>query len=351
MRASSPKRAWHLAVGIGLLLVGVLTFAVVRHPHGGFDAEPNPTGENVLAGISPASIPAALDRLDWPDVGVTAEAAAADTNLLATVLYEADRSTNPPTCYLAALLHLSKGEAEVASTLFALIPATAIPPEHLYAPDRLSHELHPNSPNPYRPLLLEAMKQNRLSALIAARLRAQQGEFKAALEAYLRSDTSRWANQDAILMSAMMQHAGVGTEAVRIVRGALRAGRVPQDVRTSLTQAISRIEQRHVDPELNAKLSSYLKNHPDVQAAAVKAITNQLELRRTFASRHYREVLEQFRKSEPITLPEETILFLVLSAAHESEIPSFERWSAELKRRNPQPEVAQWIRQIKTEMQ
>ncbi len=307
-------------------------------------------GRNVLAGETGEPLASRLARMDWPDIAPTAEAAAATPELFEALQCEASVAEHVPARYLLAMLRVESGEPAAALEIFRALPTAQIPAEFQYAPFRLHEELASTEANPYRPALLEAIAARHLPPLLEARVRAHEGEFAAALEAYLGSDPAQWTRHDVRLFEAMQFNSGVANEAQRVIAAALRAGRMPATVRNEMTDLLRQAQGTRAATGLTARLAGFLAGNGAAKAAATQAVTAQLAVRKAFSQKQYASLLGQFREHAPMALTDETLLILFLSAARTADVPSTDRWAQELKRRNPSPHVAQWVSHIRSQV-
>jgi hypothetical protein len=315
------------------------------------DTSPTPAseGRDLLAGSSEeteALDSEAFDEMEWSDVQPTAESAGRDLDLRERVLELTAQSRRAPVIYLRGLLLLATREPSGALDTFGRLAPEEIPALHLYAPYRLYGYLHPKTPNPYLPPLERAIAAKRVPALIEARVEAHEGDLQRALGAYLRSDPGLWTKHDLEVFQGMLQHAGLANEAGIMLRAALRGGRIEPPLQTNIMTLLMPADADASQDALRARLSEYLLNNPQGRKLATAATARQLDLRKRFVERDYRGLLEDHRLADPVSLPNETVLFLFLAAAHEKDATALDRWSQEVKRRVPTAEVQEWVKQI-----
>lgn len=302
-----------------------------------------PPGADVIAAADGRdALGAALSRLGWDDVAATVAGTSARAGLRREVLEATNGETRPEVLYLRGLLLLAESRPEESLAAFAAIPTDRIPPAHLYAPYRLHESLRPGQPNPYRAPLVAARRSGTLPPLIAARVAAVEGDLRAALQGYVASDPAQWAQHDVVVFRALRLHAGLSPDAGALLAAALRAGRVPERLRPDLGRLLAPGGGQSL-PELRAGLKKLLEESPGARQLAVAAVAAQLRARQLFLSRQYETLVREHRASEPTSLPDGTLVLLVLSANQVGDATLTQLWSQELRRRHPEPEVAAWL--------
>jgi hypothetical protein len=342
-----PKRSlsWSIAAVASVIAIGGLAYASLHTLRTASTPQNEPPGTNVLSGTIH---PHRLNEMRWADIAPTIAGVGTNLASVRTLIDAAQQITNAPAQYFGALLLLADGKSEDALNQFLTIAPAAIPPAWLYAPHRLHATLRPALADPYMPLLASARKANQLPPLVAARLHARAAQPRAALEAYLKTDPQDWAREDLLAFGGMLQHAGVAGETSRLIRAALRATRVSAELRPELAALLKSDDDPQALRELRDGLAEYLKRDPAARQVAVSSAIQQLALRQRFVRREYSSILEEHRGTDPLRLPEETVLLLTLAAARQGDALELERWSQEVKRRTPTQEVAQWIRDIRS---
>ena len=345
---SKPKRnplLWFVATGVTLSLVGVGIHFVQVHRA---SLESESAGRDVLAG-APGEKPviARLEALKWAEVEATVEGSCAEPARTQEVLVATVATTNSPTLFLRGLLLLGKGDQTAALQAFESAPIQTIPATYLYAPYRLQSELHPAKPNPFRAPLLRAAEQGQLPPLIEARVLAREANPQPALKGYLRSDPSAWTAYDLELFPFLLQHAGVERETRAMLLAALRAGRVKQELRGRIESLALGQPDAAAATAFKSNLCNLLKGDADSRELAGRIAIHQLEIRRQFLAKQYRQLLREHATADAAGQPDETVLLLTLSAARQADTPALDRWSQEIKRRYPQPEVEQWIKGLR----
>jgi hypothetical protein len=335
-----------LALGAGLAVF----LALDRRPK---PAAVPPPGRNVLArGAGERTLdPQLLSAVTWNDVGATAEGVNADRALREEVIQATDTNRHAPAVYLRGLLLLANTNLESALGTFLRIAPAEIPASHLYAPYRLHSTLRPSATNPFAAGLHQAVQEARVPPLIAARTFVADGRLAEALKAYLRTDPADWTALDVRALRGLRLHAAFANDTAAMLQAALKAGRVPEELRAEVVAAVKAPADPATLDDLRQQFLQRLKADPDLQRAAVTGAVRQLEVRQQFAGRKYRELLDGKSVDNPLELPDETVLMLTLAAAKVRDEPAFERWSQELTRRYPTAEIRQWLNQLRPRSQ
>jgi hypothetical protein len=257
-----------------------------------------------------------------------------------------DVSTAPAT-YLRALLLMFQQRPEQALAAFAALDPKIIPPRFLYAPHRLQRALKPGDPDPYLPALRKAVAEDKVPALIQARVQAGDGNLSEALTNYLRTDPGNWASYDLETLRRIANHQGLAADLAKLIAGALASGRIKPKLAPAL-QSITR--QASALPDVEAfkrELRRAVKEKTPEGIAAIESAEKLLRDRRMFLGRDYSGFIAKHRETEPIALATETVLLLFLAAVDLKEQVEMDRWGQELKRRYVQPEVRDWVNEMK----
>lgn len=332
---------WFAAIGVVLTLVGV---GVRCFGGASRVAEVRAGARDVLA-IEPGMKPdySKLLAIQWQQIATTVEGSCVQPTHAAEALKSTITATNAPTQYLRGLVQLGQGDSTGALRTFRSIPVEAIPAGHLYAPYRLQGELRPTESNPFRLPLILAAERGELPPLIAARVLAKEGNPQQALAGYAQSDPAVWTSYDLGLFPFLLGHSGLERDTRTMLFAALRAGRVKPEHRDTLQSLAS----GRPSTAVSKSFKTLLKSDPESRELAGRVAIRQLEHRRKFLARQYAELLQEHAASDAVAQPDETVLLLTLSAARQLDRPALDRWSQELKRRNPQPEVDQWIKNLR----
>jgi hypothetical protein len=340
------RRWWLPLAGALVLAVWLVVELRPRAGENPLATQPN-VGRNVLLGTDPRfDSLAALAGMTWRDVASTLEGAGSDPSARDRIIAETAAWTNAPAAYLRSLLLLAKGDFAAAAAGLALIPVGEIPPEYLYAPYRMYDASGRKEPNPFRAAMVQAVAAGQTSAVVAARVSGREGDLPGALRAYLRSDPAQWTPLDAEILGSVRWHAGLAGETIAMLKAALRSGRVPAALRKPLVALVSREGERADAERVRARVSTILRTDSPERALVVAAVSRQVELRNRFLQRDYKGLIGAYRPAAEISLPDETLLLLVLSAAHENSAVEFARWSRELRRRFPEPSTAAWLHSL-----
>lgn len=301
-----------------------------------------PRGADRLLGLNPRQDDlGGLSAMAWADVKPTADAALADAFVRDRILAETADRPGAALAYLRALLSLGAGRPAEALTEFARAPADEIPVALLYAPWRVAGELRPGVANPYAGRLAAAARAGELDPLIAARVLSAEGDLKPALQLYLRSDPAAWTGHDLRLFGLMLAHDGRRGEAAAILSAAYRGGRVPERLKPQVlaTLAAAARTDRAVPPSVAA----LVRADEGAKRVFVAAVERQLSARVRFLKGEDAPLIADYAATGADEASDEIVLLLTLSAARAKDAAAFDRWSGELARRFPQPEVTQWI--------
>lgn len=341
----SKAALWSAGAGLVLGLVGIAVFGVYGRRPG---QNPQPLALDVLEGQPPGNPSySRLESLRWTEIVPTAEGSCAEPRRARAVLVATAGTTNPPTVFLRGLLSLSLGDPQAAMRAFQAVPAGIIPTTCLYAPYRLQSELHPGQTNLFREPLLRAAARGDLPALLTARVMAREGSVQAALEGYLRSDPSAWAAYDLDLFPLLLRHSGLELETRAMLRAAVRGGRVKEELRARLEALDAGQSYAKSAAALQPGIGKLLQGDPESTEIAGRVAIHQIEIRRKFIEKRYGQLLREHADADAARQPDETVLLLTLSAAQQADSLALDRWSQEIKRRYPQPEVEQWIRNLR----
>jgi hypothetical protein len=147
----------------------------------------------------------------------------------------------------------------------------------------------------------------------------------------------------------MRLHAGLSTEVDRLVKAALRAGRVPSSVKLRL-QTVLVSQKEDYEAVLKNRFSNRIREDEETRKLVAEGAIRQLSVRRQFVEQKFADLLKAHAGKVASQLSEETVLLLTLAAAREKNATAFELWSGELRRRKPQAEVETWIRSLRAEI-
>lgn len=336
-----------------LLSVGVILVAAWALAH----FWPSPRGKNAPGPVVGRSIfdarqgrePDAqqLMKLSWADVAATAEDSSVNPSFALKLIAATESSERAPAHYLRGLLLMARSDLEGALAAFDLIPVAEIPAPLLYGPFRLHSTLRPAQANPYLPPLLEAVAAQNVEPLIQARVLAASGRLPAALETYLKTDPGVWQSFDLQILRSFRWHAALANNTAVLIQGALRAGRVPQELRGELVKILALPSDANALSQQRSNLLEQINGDDQLRRAAVTGATRQIAARHSFVNREYRELLEAYRLADPAETPDESILLLTLSAARVSDSSHFHQWSQELKRRYPMAQIERWLEELR----
>lgn len=304
-------------------------------------------GRNALV-LSASGVPESesLQTMRWSDVAATARAAHASgaTEALVEVAAECDEA---PVRYLVGLVELSHNRPERARVAWEGLDPFAIPGDHLYAPWRLVGEIDPTGDNRYDEPLAEAVRRQAVAPLIRARFLSAQASWAEALEAYLRTDPASWTRHDLGFFRRLRTYSPAARDTKILLAAALRGGRVPVSLREPISALIKGTGDDGQKEILREKLAAKLGEDPELARLALAAAACQLELRVAFGESRFEDVLNQSRTADPVEATDETVLLTFLAAVKTGSDQVAEKWSRELRRRNPEKNVKQWIESVK----
>jgi hypothetical protein len=286
-----------------------------------------------------------LDAITWEQVAPTIKDVSDSPETLEALLAVVGNSTSAPARYLGAMIRLAQGESELAHALFSGLAAAEIPDAYLYAPYRLQSTLRPTEKNPFREPIVKALAAGSLEPLIAARTSMMEGQFAQAMEYYLLTDPGQWRTLDADGLIALRHHAGLSGEAGGIARAAIRGGRLAPDTR-------KRLESVFVDGNTENKeavkerFRRSIADNKSLEKAVARGAATQLRDQRDFLEKRYDSLLDRYQGGGVATLPDKTVLMLVLAAAETGRDDAFRQWARETKRRTPGPEVSIWLKSL-----
>jgi hypothetical protein len=253
---------------------------------------------------------------------------------------------SPLALYFAGALELARGEAEAALTCWVSLDQSAVPPDYLYSPWKLWRELKPQEANPFEAALTAGITLGRVRPLVDARFRALKTEYRAALEAYLKTDPAHWMSEDIQNLYRCEQYGPLQQQAGLLLAGALRRGRLRDEVR-DLIEEIERRETAGDDFDLRNRLRLALTEDSALKEAAITVAKQQLDLRRAFAQSDFGEVLDYGEANDAGASSNETVLLVYLAAMGERQEELSDRWGTELRKRFPGKETLAWMESLK----
>lgn len=351
MRAKS-KRAkrfhWTILCWLSLVTAGV-GFLFFHNRHSGKPPELS-GGRNIFANwpTGQGSAEHLLSTLSWNDVFSTAEGVGSDKSFREEITGIKVKVNHPPALYLRALLLMAGNDPQSALKTFLLIPPHEIPPTHLYPPYRLHNVIRPSQPNPFLGAVNQAVAENMVQPLVRARVFATEGRLPESLKEYLKTDPADWADLDIRALRSLRMHAGLANNSAAMLLAALKGGRVPVHLRPQVVEILNAPRDKATLEDLKKQFLQQIDSDPAIRQAAITSAVQQVSLRQKFVGRRYRELLDEKHNEAPMSLPDETVLILTLSAAQLRDAPAFDCWSKELQRRYPTPEIQKWLSQLLT---
>lgn len=326
-----------------VLLAGWLAYDWTRGSAGRRAAEPPATP---VAVGTPDDVERIAGTVSWDGIGAIVVATNADPAARTRLIDSTARAERPEAQYLRALLLLALGRREDALAEFRRIDPAAIPSSYLYAPYRLHATLRPGAPNPYRAGLVAARTNEGLIPIVEARIAAEQGDLQAALQAYMQSDPAQWATRDVSAFRLLRLHAGLSGDARMMLAAAVRGGRIRPALKPQILRLVAPADAASTAAAQRAGLLALLESNADARAVAVASASAQLQVRQRFLARRYRELVADHATREPLSLPDGTLLIVLVSAHEVGDAKAVARWAQEVRRRYPQPEVAAWLKTL-----
>jgi len=285
----------------------------------------------------------AIDKLTWDDIPGAVSYLSERNRQADQFLEDAKDSQNAKAAYLRGLLLLGRNQPAEAAASFRGIAAGTLPSPLLYAPWRLMDELQPQAGNPFRSAMLQAADEGAVAPLIAARVFSAQGRPDKAIESYLKTDPGAWTPHDIGCFRFLLADEASRNEAGAVLLAALKGGKLPAGPRELAARLLLAEQANQADPP---KLKEFIKNNPEAATAAGRLIRSLTEDRKLFVEQKFSELLEKRRADRPEALIDESILLLTIASAGVSDTEAFGKWSRELQRRFPQPEVESWIQSL-----
>lgn len=338
-------RVEELIVAIGLSILAVGCSQGTDAPEGRLEG----ASASFWAAVERASDAPSVEELArrqvaWSSVGaLLSTTSQVSQSAIDRFLIAATSTAHAPANYMAGLILIGRGEPRLAAETFSGLDVGEIPLNQLYAPYRLSRALHPGETNRYGPLLTRALRENLLSPIVSARLNAEEGDFKAALIAYLKTDPSQWSRMDVSNFRAFTRSAGLQRDAWLMMAAALKAERPKAAIRGELESMLAR-DTSWIGDE--ARIQRALEQNEELRTAALRGYANHLEARRLFLERDYERLLADGSVHDPHLLSHEHLLLLTVASARTANDFQFRAWSTELRRRFPSADTARWLQSI-----
>ena len=306
--------------------------------------QPSSLPDSANTGDTGAEITEALlASMRWKDMGKIVADTTANPEEIDRIIKLIGNNSTPIAQYLKALLLLAQKHPKQALAVFDQIDIESIPADFLYAPHRLYSVINGNQGDPYLNLLDKAVRENKTSSLIRARVLAANGELEAALSSYLQSDPASWASYDLRLFSRIGSYQGLSVDMAKMIMGAISSGRVNPDLLPQLKQIARRPVNETEIAKFEARIKHAIKNKTPEGKIALESAKSMLRDRKIFLSRQYQELIQLYRAAEPLNLATETVLLLFLSSVEIEDQEQAEAWGQELKRRHGEPEVREWV--------
>lgn len=332
----------------GITIMGILMIVIFSKPEG-LDSSTvqdqymqNSPLEAKITEITPAQ----LSAMRWNDLAKVVSEITANPEKVLHVTRLIDDIGTPVTLYLQALLLLSQRQPKEAMNAFDQIEINAIPADFLYAPHRLHQATKGNINDKYLLLLEKAVKDNKTSALIKARVLAANGNLENAFSSYLKSDPASWASYDLKLFGSIGSNQGLSVDLTRMITGAIASGRVKTGLLTQLKQIANQPVSNSEIAGFEERIKNAIRKNTPEGRIAIESAKTLLRDRKIFISRQYQKLIKLYLTSEPIKLATETVLLLFLSSVDQSNLQQAETWGQELKRRHAEAEVKVWVNKM-----
>jgi hypothetical protein len=290
-----------------------------------------------------------LAELKWQEVESTINHLSVDSMARDRAIEELLDLQSSSAIYARAFLLAGRGDVSEGWHTLQNLDLTELPGAYTYAAWRLGVEANAGVNNRFWAAVKLATNAGELSGLRSARVRGVAGEWQLALTDYLASDPAQWTSFDLSVLAGSMRLAGWRGEVGALILAALKAGRMPVELRAEAAKLIAPSQTEKISQANWTAWQNAAAKLPELQDLMVAVVEQQLELRQRFAKGDHRGVIELCRDLDPKESGDETILLAVLAAAVTPDAGEGERWSEEILRRNPQPEVKKWITQIRSE--
>jgi hypothetical protein len=282
----------------------------------------------------------AVDRLSWQDLGRMAALMGTSETRRIYAIGLIGQSQRPQAIYLRALLYLANSQVQAAHSHFSQLDPATLPTRFLYAPARVSEQVSGTILNPYQPYLLAAAQEGQLPPLQTGRVLARAGHLADALAAYLKSDPAAWRSYDVTSLSLLMRHSGLTSDTRQLMRGAVTSQRLQPDLSDSI---MSLLRGKQSNTLTTDQLRTLLVAGGPAAQTIKGSLRRILSLRRQFLAGDYQALLATHADTSPTLASDEATLLLLIAALASSDTYQTDRWSQELKRRNPDQETRAWI--------
>ena len=353
MQAPAPKLIKLFAALMVVALIGIFAYKAQRYITG-------PEKTDQATGQAPEAVSAddtndevsieaeMLTALEWQNLEKLIRAVGASSAKQRQVIELTSDGENPAAVYLRGFVLMITAKPMQALRAFDRLDVASIPAAYLYPPYRLQRQMRPEAPNRYLGALRGAIDAGGVSPLITARVLAQEGDPYTALSSYLQTDPAQWVTYDVACIQKIGLHAGLSSEMRRMIAGALKSGRVSAKVEGPLRQALVLEPDPAEVRAFKRKLKEELILDSSTGRAAVASMKQMLETRKLFLQRNYQAIINQHRSANPMALPDESVLLLLLSGARLGNQLEMDRWGQEIKRRYPNQEVIDWVSELTT---
>lgn len=349
MQAPATKVIKLFAALLVVALIGIFIYQAQRYITGPEKTGPAPEVVRTDDTMEEVSIEAEmLTALEWQNLEKLIRAVGASSDKQRQVIELTSDGQNPAAIYLRGFVLMITAKPMQALGAFDRLDVEGIPAAYLYPPYRLQRQMRPEAPNRYLGALRGAIDAGSVSPLITARVLAQEGDPATALSSYLQTDPAQWVTYDVACIKKIGLHAGLSSEMRRMIAGALKSGRVSAEVEGHLRQALFLEPDPAEVRAFKRKLKEELILDSSTGRAAVASMKQMLETRKLFLQRDYQAIIDQYQTANPMALPDESVLLLLLSGARLENQLEVDRWGQEIKRRYPNQEVTDWVSELTT---
>ena len=284
-----------------------------------------------------------INSIRWDDLNNNLFTSSALTEHFKEEIIEASHTTeNPVILYLASLFYFSKSDLNNADMLLKRINPLDIPSLYLYFPYRLYQEMYPRLSNPYFKHIKIAVAKNVFTELISARILAQTGNLYDSLKYYLRTDPAKWSDIDANSFRLMMTHNGLKNDAQKLIYSAWKSGRLDNVLSIKLKK-IAMNKDISAENVLISRMKHELSSETKIGQLMIATYKDMQETRNYFMNRNYNYLINKNAESDPYQLGDEKIMLLFLSALKLRDINQSLKWGQEIKRRNDDKEINDWV--------
>ena len=294
-----------------------------------------------------------LTELDWQTLDQMLRVLGGDRIKIDQLLHNTADVQNPAALYLRGFAFMINNQPLQALTVFSQLSIRDIPVNFLYPVYRLNKQLQPESVTfqKYLQAMQRAISTGSVSPLIAARVEAQEGDLYAALASYLKTDPAQWVTYDVKCIRRIAQHSGLNSEVLRMISGAVKSQRLSKAVEEPLSRLLTTEKDLTGVTAFKNSLKKELQQDSSSGKIALSSIKQMLDNRTVFLQRDYQKLLSTHKDTNPLIVPNESVLILFLSSVQLKNHLEMDRWGQEIKRRYPNREVMEWVSEMTTSVE